>query len=119
MDKETTYSPEVTYSDRYQSVAKSIDLIYYLTGFIESLLLFRLIFRAFGANPGSPFVSLIYSISNVFISPFIGIFPSTASGRSVIEPSVLVAMLVYLILAKGVVELIKISATKRQLTDED
>jgi len=41
-------------------------IIYYILGIIEVLLTFRFIFKLLGANPNSGFVSLIYSISQVF-----------------------------------------------------
>ena len=90
------------------STETAIKVVYYLAGFIETMLLFRLIFRAFGASASSPFVGLIYAISRPMVAPFTGIFPSSVSGDSVVEPSVLVAMLVYALLAKGIEELIKI-----------
>jgi len=87
-------------------------IVYYILGVIEVLLAFRLIFKLLGANPASGFVSGIYTLTNIFMSPFTGIFP-TASTRGVetqaiLEPATLVAMIVYGVIAWGIVKLIEI-----------
>ena len=85
-------------------------MIYYILGIIEVLLTFRLIFKLLGANPNSGFVSLIYSISQVFTVPFTAIFRSAATQgietKAVIEPSTIIAMVVYTLIAWGIVKLI-------------
>ena len=85
-------------------------MIYYILGIIEVLLTFRLIFKLQGANPNSSFVSLIYSISQVFSVPFTAIFRSAATQgiktKAVIEPSTIIAMVVYALIAWGIVKLI-------------
>jgi nitrogen fixation protein FixH len=85
-------------------------MIYYILGIIEVLLTFRLIFKLLGANPNSGFVSLIYSISQVFTVPFTAIFRSAATQgietKAVIEPSTIIAMVVYALIAWGIVKLI-------------
>jgi hypothetical protein len=87
-------------------------LVYYIAGVIETLLLFRFMLKILGANPGSPFVSFIYSLSGMFVAPFRGIFrTAVAEGietSSVFEPATLFAFLVYLVVASGIVQLIKI-----------
>lgn len=87
-------------------------IVYYILGVIEVLLAFRLVFKLLGANPASSFVAGIYALSNIFLSPFTGIFrTATARGvetQSILEPSTIVAMLVYAIIAWGIVKLIEI-----------
>ncbi len=90
-------------------------IVYYILGVVEVLLAFRLVFKLLGANPASGFVSGIYTLSNIFLSPFIGIF-RTASTRgvetqSVLEPATLVAMIVYAVIGWGIVKLIEIMRT--------
>lgn len=91
--------------------AKSI--VYYVLGVLEVLLAFRLVFKLLGANPQSPFVSFIYSVSQAFLSPFTGIFRSAVTkgieAQSILEPTTIIAMIVYAILAWGIVKLIEIS----------
>ncbi len=87
-------------------------IIYFLFGILEILLAFRLVFKLAGANPVSPFVSMIYAISKPFILPFEGIFhrgyTQGVETTSILEPSALVAIVVYAILAWGIVKLISI-----------
>lgn len=89
-------------------------IVYYILGAIEILLLFRLIFKMTGANPATGFVTFIYSISNFFVAPFKAIFDTaTAPGAettAVFEPSALIAMAVYAVVAFGIVKLIGIMA---------
>lgn len=98
---------------------KSRNTILYVLGIIEVLLAFRFIFRILGANPVSAFVSFIYTLSGILTAPFTGIFqPYSSQGlssRSIFEPSIIVALLVYAIIAWGIIKLIKIKA----LHDED
>src|SRR5476651_1027691 len=49
-------------------------IIYFLFGFLEILLIFRLVFKVTGANPISSFVSFIYLLTQIAIQPFFGIF---------------------------------------------
>ena len=85
-----------TISSGYQSdtIDKTVQIIYYVTGAINVLLLLRLIFKAFGANPVSGIVALVYSLTGALLLPFRGIFNVAAAGESVIEPSILVAILI-------------------------
>lgn len=85
-------------------------VVYYIVGILEVLLAFRLIFKLLGANPSSGFVSFIYSISQVFMVPFTAIFRSAATHgietKAVLEPSTIIAMIVYALIAWGIVKLI-------------
>ncbi|MDA8229358.1 MAG: YggT family protein [Desulfitobacterium hafniense] len=92
-------------------------IIYYILGFLEVLFVFRLIFKILGANPQSTFVAMIYSITKLFIAPFIGIFRMAVSKgietQSVLEPTLIIAMIVYALLAWGIVKLINISSNQK------
>jgi hypothetical protein len=63
-------------------------------------------------------VGLIYGLSGIFILPFEGIFrrgyAQGAETASVFEPSTLVAIIVYAVLAWGIVKLIKILSGEQQ-----
>ena len=88
--------------------------IYYVLGAVEILLTFRFILKLLGANVTNSFVSFIYTISSIFISPFVGIFNNSyAPGIdkvAVLEPSTLTAIVVYLVVAWGIVQLMNILA---------
>lgn len=96
-------------------------LVYYFFGAVEILLGFRLVLKLLGASLSSAFVKIIYAITGVFTLPFEGIFrrgfTQGLETTSVLEPATAVAIIVYVILAWGVVKLIRISSGKQQSTD--
>ena len=117
---EITEQTVVAGSDR--SVATSSQtveyLVYFLFGALEIFLAFRLVLKLMGASIGSSFVNIIYGLTGIFILPFEGIFrrgyTQGVETTSVLEPSTLVAIIVYAILAWGIVKLVRISSGKRQ-----
>lgn len=93
-------------------------LIYFFFGVLEILLVFRLILRLTGANSFSAFVGLVYGITGVFTIPFQGIFQQTiaqgAVTTAVLEPATIVAIVVYAVVAVGIVKLIRILSGKKE-----
>ena len=93
-------------------------LIYFFFGALEILLAFRLVLKLMGASISSTFVSMIYVLSGVFILPFEGIFrrgfTQGIETTSVLEPSTLVAIIVYAVLAWGIVKLTRIFSGEKQ-----
>lgn len=85
-------------------------VVYFILGMLEVLFAFRLVFKLLGANPGSGFVSFIYSVSEVFLAPFTAIFRSASTQgietKAVLEPSTIIAMVVYAVVAWGIVKLL-------------
>ena len=95
-------------------------LVYFIFGALEILLTFRLVLKLMGASTASAFVGLIYGLSRIFILPFEGIFRrGTAQGietTAVLEPSTLVAIIVYAVLAWGTVKLVRILSGEKQVS---
>lgn len=92
------------------------NVIYYILGIIEVLLAFRLAFKLLGANPANGFVIWLYAITKALTAPFYGIF-GTFVGRDAIaqyifEPATVVAMIVYAVIAIGLVRLARIRALR-------
>ena len=90
------------------------NVVWYILGLIEILLGFRFVLKLFGANPTSGFVDFVYNLTGILTAPFDKIFsvsrPETGDVvRSVFEPSILVAAVVYLIIAWGIVKLLTIN----------
>jgi len=110
--KNTSFKNEATSSQTVEY------LVYFFFGVLDILLVFRLLLKLTGANISSAFVYLIYGLTGIFILPFEGIFRrGFAPGletTSVLEPSTLVAIVVYAVLAWGVVKLIRILSGERQ-----
>lgn len=100
--------PEGQVVQEKKVIFRAYQLIWYLLGVFETILLFRFAFKLLGANPGSPFVRFIYSISSALIYPFRTIFPQTNVEGSVFEWTSLVAIVVYFVVAYGLVHLFQI-----------
>lgn len=84
-------------------------VIYFLLGVLEVILGLRWLFRLLGANTDNSFIILLYGVSHPFVAPFNGIFNDQALGRqSVFEFSTLIAMLVYALIAWGLISLINL-----------
>jgi hypothetical protein len=96
-------------------------LIYFFFGLLEILLAFRLVLKVMGASQASGFVKTIYSLTGLFVLPFEGIFRRGVSQGvetvSVFEPATLVALIVYAVLAWGIVKLTRIFSGEKQPTD--
>ena len=81
-------------------------LVYSAVGLLETLLAFRFVFLLLGANAANEFVNFIYRLSNVFVSPFYGIFGQINTSVRSFDPATLVAMVVYSIAGWAIVRLI-------------
>lgn len=96
---------------------KTRKIIYYILGVLEVLFAFRLAFKVLGANAESTFVAIIYSVTNLFLAPFTGIFRTAVTEgietQSVLEPPLLIAMIVYAVIAWGIVKLFEISSNHK------
>jgi uncharacterized protein YggT (Ycf19 family) len=99
--------PQKTYATK-KAIFRAYQVIWYILGVIESLLLARIVLKALGANPNSGFTNLIYTISNPLAVPFRGIFQSGVVEGSVFEWSTLIAGVVYTTVAFGLVQLFQL-----------
>lgn len=92
-----------------------VNIIWFIVGAIEILLISRFVLKLLGANPNSGFVDFIYSLSGALTAPFDNIFgvanTTTGSVQSVFEPSILVAAAIYALIGWGIVKLLTINRT--------
>jgi YggT family protein len=98
--------PQVVYQKK-KAIFRTYQIIWYVLGLIEVLLIFRFALAMLGANPQSGFASLIYTLSAPLAVPFRGILPTSVSAGSVFEWSTIIAAIVYAIIAAGLVQLIQ------------
>jgi uncharacterized protein YggT (Ycf19 family) len=91
--------------ERRIAVAKIELLIWLLFGLLDMLLVFRFALKLIGANPNNDFARFIYDMSAPFMDPFLTLIESPTSGNSVLEIPVLVAILVYSLIAWVLVRL--------------
>jgi hypothetical protein len=91
---------------RGAGVTRVTQVIYFIFGAINVLLVLRFVLLLLGANEVSPFVTLIYSLSRAFVLPFRGIFAEPDLGASVIEWAALVGIVVYSLVAYGLARIV-------------
>jgi hypothetical protein len=85
--------------------------VWYILSFLEVLLAFRFVLKLMGANPEAGFTSFIYAITWPFTAPFFAVFSKTTVQGSIFEWTTLLAMLVYWLIAIGIVRLLVMSKT--------
>ncbi len=89
--------------DAYRRIAA---VVWTITGFVEIVVGLRVLFKFLGANEGNGFVNFIYNVSGVFVNPFQGMVDNVTSGSSILEVNSLIAMLLFVLIAWGVMKLV-------------
>lgn len=98
-------SPQKVY-EKKKTIFRFNQVIWYILVVIEVILGFRMTLKALGANSFSGFTSLIYTISDPLALPFRGILGTSVDKASVFEWSTVIAAIVYLCIAWGLVYLL-------------
>ena len=81
---------------------------------LETLFAIRVILKLVAANGAAGFAEFITNVTTPFLAPFAGLMNNAAtSNGSVLEVTTLIAMLVYALLAWGIVRLIWIVFERR------
>jgi hypothetical protein len=88
---------------------RGTQVVWYILGIIETLLMFRFVLKLLGANAAAGFTKFIYGVTYVFAEPFLSVFRRTQVEGSIFEWSTLLAMLVYWIIAIGIIRLFLMS----------
>jgi hypothetical protein len=110
-----TVVQERTRSVDSQASPKStlVNVIWYLYGLVAILLVIRFVLKLTAANGSAGFVKMVYDITSILSKPFDAIFgvttATTGKATSVFEPSILVAIVVYGLIAWGIVKLLDIN----------
>ncbi len=87
---------------------RGTQIVWYLLGLLEVLLLFRFVLKMFAANPDAGFSGFIYGATYIFAAPFLSVFGNSTLQGSILEWPTLLAMAVYGIVALGIVKLLLI-----------
>lgn len=98
-------SPQEVFETK-KTIFRFSQIIWYILGIFEMLLIFRFILKGLGANPNAGFANFIYSLTDPVVNPFSGIVGTITSGNSMIEWSTMIAALVYFCVAWGLVYLL-------------
>ena len=86
---------------------------------VEALLLLRFFLRLIGANPAAGFTNLIYSVTYPLVAPFLYVVRSPQVAGSTFEWTTLLALLVYWLLAWGIVRLLAMGRPVSTLEAEE
>lgn len=87
-------------ANQNSTVARIVNIVYYLFGALELLLVVRVILQLIGANADNGFANLVYGLSAPFVALFATLVPNVAvGGSSVLEITTLIAMLAWAIVA--------------------
>lgn len=82
-------------------------------------LILRVILRFFSANPTTPFVEWILSISSFLIRPFAGIVPNVVTQTGVLDVVALISLIVYLIAGYFLLNILEGLTTRTDIVDEE
>jgi ABC-type Na+ efflux pump permease subunit len=106
MDMDSSYSSPTT-----KPIYRGTQIVWYILGILEVLLAFRFALKLLAANPSAGFSSFIYNASYPFAAPFLNVFRVTKVEGSIFEWTTLLAMLVYWLVAWGIIRLFFMSKT--------
>ena len=100
--------------DSYHSAStrplyRGTQIVWYILGAVEVILLLRFFLKLFEANPSAGFSSFIYNISNWLTTPFASVFPTISASGSQFEWTTLLAMFVYWLVAYAIINLFLMS----------
>jgi len=103
---ETSYTSSTT-----KSLYKGTQIVWYVLGLLEILMVFRFVLKLLAANASAGFTSFIYGATNIFVAPFNNVFSLSRVEGSIFEWTTLLAMLVYWFIAIGIVKIFLMSKT--------
>lgn len=81
-------------------------VVWFVFGVIEVLIAIRFVLELLGANAAAGFVQFIYGLSGLFMAPFNAILGTARVSGATFEWSALLAIVVYALIAWGIVALI-------------
>ncbi len=91
-------------SESSKPLYRGAQIVWYVLTVVEALLAIRFALKLLQANPGAVFTDLIYTLSGVFTFPFVSVFSNARIEDSVFEWTTLLAMLVYWLIALGIIK---------------
>lgn len=98
-------------AEREAALSRVTGLIWLLTGILEFAIGLRVLLKLISANPNAPFVNLVYSVTDLFLWPFLGLTVTPQANGMVLEFSSIIAMIVYAVLAWIIVRLLWLVAS--------
>ncbi len=96
-------------SPRTKPLYRGTQIIWYILGILEVLLVFRFVLKLLSANPAAGFTDFIYSITYPFVAPFLSVFRISKFDNNIFEWTTLLAMAVYWLIAWALIRLFVMS----------
>jgi len=90
---------------------RGTQIVWYLLSLLEILLALRFALKLIGANSEAGFTSFIHTVTWPFTAPFLTVIPETAMAGGTLEWATLLAMLIYWLVATGIIRLLHMSKT--------
>lgn len=106
-------APNVRRGRGWWSAVRVRQIIFLILSVLETLLIIRFFLKLLGANPDAIFTIFIYSVTELFVAPFEGVFPSPHTSGSVLDLATLLAMIVYALLTWLIGSAIETLASRR------
>ena len=98
---------------RAKSTRKITQFVDYVYWIVMAMIAVRFTFKLIGANADNALVKLLYDVSDPFIKTFSGIVSDIpTSGRSIVEISALIGLLLIWLLYHAILKLIVVLRTK-------
>jgi hypothetical protein len=106
-----TFQPDVR---RSYNLVRIGEFIWLVAGVLEALFAIRVILKVMAANSAAGFDQFITNVTAPFLAPFTGLMTNgTSANGSVLEVTTLIAMMVYALLAWGIVRMMWIVFERR------
>jgi YggT family protein len=87
-------------ANQNSAMARIVNIVYFLFGILEVLLVVRVVLHLLGVNAENGFASFINGLSALFVAPFASLLQNPAlSTTSMLEITTIIAMIAYAILA--------------------
>ena len=111
--RERTVVSGPTYTPTEYTLGKVGQILNYVLGVFEALMLLRFVLRFIGANPANAFAQLVYGLTEPMVALFNNLIPNPAVAGSniVIEMTTLIAMLFWALLFAAGIRLLRLAIT--------
>lgn len=111
--RERTVVSGPAYTPTEYTLGKVTQILNYILGVFEALMLLRFVLRFIGANPANAFAQLVYGLTEPMVALFNNLIPNPAVAGTniVIEITTLIAMLFWALLFAAAVRLLRLAIT--------
>ena len=106
---DSTLKEERLPTQRIKPLYRTTQIVWYIVGVLETLLLLRFLLKLLAANPLAGFTQFIYGVTQLFAGPFLYVFRVSQVQGSIFEWSTLLAMVVYFLIGWLIVKAVVMS----------